>query len=272
MSKTILITGASSGIGKETALYFARKGWNVAATMRNTEQQDVLRNTSGINLYRLDVQDQESIDRTIEQVENNFSQIDVLLNNAGYGAKGPFEYATEKQIQQQFDVNVFGLMRVTKAVLPHMRKANAGTIINVSSIAGLITFPLYSLYNSSKWAVEGFTEALQYELDEFNIRLKLIEPGAIQTDFDNRSLVNLQSTDNSDYESFITHFQEVSASFTANAPGPKIVAEIIYKAANDRSNRLRYLVGKDARQLAFGRRWFGYRMFMKQVRKMIRKK
>ena len=272
MSKTILITGASSGIGKATARYFAKKGWNVAATMRNPDGHDDLKDTPGINLYRLDVLDQETIDQTVDLVEQHFSQIDVLLNNAGYGTKGPFEFASEEQIQKQFDVNVLGLMRVTKAVLAHMRKANAGTIINISSIGGLVTFPLYSLYNSTKWAVEGFSESLQYELEGFNIRLKIIEPGVIKTDFADRSLVQLRSDDIRDYDDFVDNFNQKSVAFAKDSPGPGIVAETIYKAATDRSHRLRYLVGKDARQIAFGRRWFGYRYFMKEVRRFLKKK
>ena len=272
MSQTILITGASSGIGKATAKYFAKKGWNVAATMRNLDGHEDLKNINGINLYRIDVEDQETIDQTVKLVEQHFSQIDVLLNNAGYGTKGPFEFASEEQIQKQFNVNVIGLMRVTKAVLAHMRKANAGTIINVSSIGGLVTFPLYSLYNSTKWAVEGFSEALQYELEQFNIRLKLIEPGIIKTDFADRSLVELHSDEITDYQDFVDNFNLKSTAFAKDSPGPEIVAETIFKAAVDRSKRLRYLVGKDARQIAFGRRWFGYRYFMKEIRKFLKNK
>lgn len=187
MAKTILITGASSGIGKAIAVHFADKGWNVAATMRHPENETDLAGRSGVKLYRLDVTDNNSIRQSMADTIQDFNRIDVVVNNAGYGAIGIFEKATKEQIQRQFDINVFGVMNVTRFILSHFRKQRNGVIINITSMGGLITFPIYSVYHATKWAVEGFSESLQYELRPFNIKVKLVEPGAIKTDFYSRS-------------------------------------------------------------------------------------
>ena len=185
--KTVFITGSSSGIGKATALYFAERGWNVAATMRTPSSDHDLAKIKNIKLFRLDVTNEESIDAAFVSALAEFGQIDVVVNNAGYGAIGIFEKATTDQVKKQFDTNLFGVMNVIRLILPYFRKRRQGTIINVSSMGGLITFPIYSLYHGTKWAIEGFSEALLFELRPFNIKVKLVEPGAIKTDFYNRS-------------------------------------------------------------------------------------
>ena len=181
--KTVLITGSSSGIGRAIAHYFQSKGWQVAATMRKPENEQDLDKLENTKLYALNVCDKHSIQEAINSAIDDFGGIDVIVNNAGYGLVGPFEASTEEQIQRQFDTNVFGLMNVTRAIIPHFRECKSGTIINITSVGGRLSFPLYSLYNSTKWAVEGFSESLQYELRQFGIKVKLIEPGAIKTDF-----------------------------------------------------------------------------------------
>lgn len=148
--KSIVITGSSSGIGKATAKYFANKGWKVAATMRTPEKETELNLINGISLYQLDVTDEDSITQATERILADFGTVDVVLNNAGYGLMGPFEAATREQVKQQFDTNVFGLMSVTRAFLPHFRSNKAGLFLNVSSIGGRITFPFISLYHSTK--------------------------------------------------------------------------------------------------------------------------
>ena len=153
--KTILITGASSGIGKTTAALFQTKGWNVAATMRNPEMDPGLGEHASTLVIQLDVTDSGSIAHAIDRTIERFGKVDVLLNNAGYGAYGPLEAFSMEQIERQFDTNVIGLMAVTKAVLPHMRTEKSGMIVNISSIGGQMTFPLGSLYHGSKFAVEG---------------------------------------------------------------------------------------------------------------------
>src|SRR6476469_7792630 len=155
MQKTIFITGASSGIGKTTAIYFAERGWNVAATMRHPLKEETLIKYKTIKCYALDVLDEESIKLAFHAAIKDFGAIDILLNNAGYAALGPFEAADKYQISKQFDTNVIGLMSVCQQFIPYFRQQLNGTIINVASVGGRMTFPLYSLYHGTKWAVEG---------------------------------------------------------------------------------------------------------------------
>lgn len=238
--QTILITGASSGIGKITAKYFAERGWNVAATMRTPEKETELKQVSGIKLYQLDVTDDESIGKAIGSAVKDFGKIDVLLNNAGYGAVGVFEKATREQIQKQFDTNMFGVMNVTRQILPYFREQKGGTIINVSSMGGRITFPLYSVYHATKWALEGWAESLQFEVRQFGIKIKNIEPGAIKTDFMTRSMDIFKKESLKDYD----RYEEIATKNTEesykSAPDSMVVAKTIFKAANDSSYKLRY--------------------------------
>ena len=179
--KTILITGASSGIGKATALRFQSEGWNVVATMRDPSAGRDLEQLDRVTVSRLDVTDASTIDAAIATAVDRFGPIDVLLNNAGYGAYGPLEAFSTERIRRQFDTNVIGLLAVTKAVLPHMRANRSGTIVNISSIGGQITFPLGTLYHGTKFAVEGLSEALHYELEPLGIRVRLASCGMTAT-------------------------------------------------------------------------------------------
>ena len=188
MTNTILITGASSGIGKATARLFHDKGWNVIATMRKPEADADLSALDNALVTRLDVTDQASISAAVKTGIARFGRIDALLNNAGYGAWGPLEAFSDESIRRQYDTNVIGLLATMRAVLPHMRAAKAGVIVNISSIGGKMTFPLGSLYHGTKFAVEGISEALNYELEPIGIKMKIVEPGAIKTDFGGRSL------------------------------------------------------------------------------------
>ncbi|MFB5763700.1 SDR family oxidoreductase [Paenibacillus medicaginis] len=252
MMKTILITGASTGLGKATAMHFAEQGWNIAATMRSPEKETELIRHNHILVTRMDVQQPETIHQAVNEAIEHFGQIDVLVNNAGYGAVGIFEAATEEQIHNQFDVNVFGLMRATQAMLPHFRANRNGLIINISSQGGRITFPLTSLYHATKFAVEGFSESLSYELASQNIRVKLIEPGIVNTPWYS-SAVRLNHEALSDYNDFTDSFNKDFEKFVQNnahlQATPEMVAETIYKAAVDESNRLRYPAGKDAEEI-----------------------
>jgi NAD(P)-dependent dehydrogenase (short-subunit alcohol dehydrogenase family) len=160
-TKTVLITGASSGIGMETALYFHERKWNVVATMRNPDKRRTPLHEKGLpDLVHLDVMDEKSIRDAVAYAVKKHGRIDVLVNNAGYAMYGLFEAATKEQAARQFETNIFGLMAVTREVLPHFRKQKDGVLINIASMGGRIGFPLYSIYNASKWAVEGFSESL----------------------------------------------------------------------------------------------------------------
>lgn len=242
--KTVFITGTSSGIGRETAKLFCNNGWNVIATMRRPENEVELNKKKNIKVLKCDVTDIESIKQAIKDGINCFGKIDVLVNNAGFYTIGVLEAATEEQICRQLDTNLLGLINTTKEILPHFRKQKSGVIINVSSIAGRTTVPLQSLYHATKWGVEGFSESLQYELLPFNIKVKIIEPGVIKTDFCGRSMTVMENESLSDYE---IYSRKVISNLIKNGNGgsdPLEVAEIIFKAANSKSDKMRYPVGK----------------------------
>jgi NAD(P)-dependent dehydrogenase (short-subunit alcohol dehydrogenase family) len=240
MSKTILITGASTGIGKATAHLFHKRGWNVAATMRLPENDASPPKDSTFVRLKLDVLDHNSIASAVSETVARFGGVDAVVNNAGYGLVGPFEASQPDQVKRQYDTNVFGLMNVIREILPHFRQRKAGTIINVASVGGRVAFPLYSLYHGTKWAVEGFSESLQYELRPHNIRVKIIEPGPIKTDFYDRSQDLMKKPGLSAYDEFVNRAMPNLQSAGANAPSPELVAQVIYRAATDGSWKLRY--------------------------------
>src|ERR1700712_5659521 len=248
MKKTVLITGASSGFGKMAAKLFHTNDWNVIATMRSPEKETELAALSNVFISKLDVTDKLSIHNAVAAGIEKFGKIDVLVNNAGYGALGALEAATEEEIKKQFDVNLFGLIAVTQAVLPGMRQQKSGTIINVSSIGGRVTFPFCSLYHATKFAVEGLTESMQYELNPLGINLKIVEPGGYKTEFAGRSMTLFGGSGMEDYQptfdKFITMLDNWPMSENLGE-----VAETIYEAATDETEKLRYPVGHDAAQL-----------------------
>jgi NAD(P)-dependent dehydrogenase (short-subunit alcohol dehydrogenase family) len=254
--KTVLITGASSGIGKASALEFAAQGWNVAATMRQPEKAVDLKNVKNVQLFTLDVTDSESIANAFEQVVAKFGKIDAVVNNAGYGVDGVFEAMSDDIIQRQFDTNVFGLMRVTRKAIEVMRGQKDGAIVQVASMGGRLAFPLFSIYHGTKWAVEGFSESLMYELRPFNIRVKLIEPGAIKTEFYGRSREFITPKNTDVYNDVIAKVVKISQGAGAKGDSPEKVAKAIVRAAEDKSNKLRFPVGSPAPLLL----WMRYKM------------
>lgn len=237
MPKTVLITGAGAGIGKETALLFRTKGWNVVATMRAPERSAGWAEPAGLFCPTLDVTDEDAIKNAVRETVQRFGTIDVVVNNAGYGLTGPLEGILTDQLERQFRTNVFGLMTVTRHVLPVLRQQGGGTIVNVSSIGGRIAFPFASAYHATKFAVEGLSESLRFELKPFGIRVKVVEPGGIKTDFITRSQ---EWAKHPAYEPALGEFIRMTGSLNDNLPGPESVAKVVYRAAIDGSHRLRY--------------------------------
>jgi NAD(P)-dependent dehydrogenase (short-subunit alcohol dehydrogenase family) len=257
MNKTILITGTSSGFGKATARLFANKGWNVVATMRRPEEDREFNQLPDVLVTRLDVQDRASITAAIEAGINRFGRIDAVVNNAGFGLFGLFEATPWEKINEQFDVNVFGVMEVTRAILPHFRQNKGGMILNIGSGAGVFALPMISLYCASKFALEGFTEALSYELSSQNITIKMIEPGGVlSTNFGRRSGAEAaQNRALPDYDVFVAHTNAVFADLrAARLATEEDVAQVIYQAATDGTDRLRYIATEDIKPLIKARR------------------
>ena len=257
MPKTVLITGCSTGIGKTAAVHFARKGWNVIATMRRPETATGFPDIQNFFVTRLDVQDAASVRKAIEEGIKQFGVIDVLVNNAGFGLFGIFESTPDEKIREQFDVNVFGVMNTIRSILPHFRENKTGLILNITSGAGVFALPMLSLYCSSKFAVEGLSESLSYELASQNIGIKIIEPGGVvSTGFGSRSGHEAaQNTPPAEYADFVTAtglvFQNLRSSRLATEQD---VADVIYGAATDGSAQLRYVATEDIKPLVKKRR------------------
>lgn len=248
-NKVVFITGASSGIGLSSSIYFAENGWDVIATMRNLDKATLLSNYQNIKVVKLDVTDSEMIKSVVDDVMRSYSNVDVVVNNAGYGAIGPFEFASDKEIQNQINTNFVGLANVVSAFIPYFKKQNSGVFVNIASIAGRMALPYYSLYHASKYAVEGFSESLSYELGQFNIKVKIIEPGPIKTEFNGKSRVDLTETESNDYEKYFNKVDSFYTSLFNSAIEPKQVAKVIYKASTSKSSKLRYGVGGQAKLL-----------------------
>jgi NAD(P)-dependent dehydrogenase (short-subunit alcohol dehydrogenase family) len=257
MKKTILITGASSGIGKAATKLFANHGWNVVATMRTPGAEKDLNRLDNVLVTGLDVQDDDQIGKAVAAGIARFGKLDALINNAGFGLSGVFETLSREKIQEQFEVNVLGVMDVTRAVLPHFRQHQGGLIINVSSRAGLVGLPLLSLYCATKHALEGFSESLAYELASQNIVVKLVEPsgGVTSTSFSERMGRERDGASPADYKDFIARTGAAFAGMlSARKTSADEVAQVIYDAATDGTSRLRYFTGEDTGGFAKAKR------------------
>src|SRR4051812_24755334 len=248
-NKTVLITGASAGIGKTTAHLFQQKGWNVVATMRSPDAGKDVAALHNVLVTRLDVTDEPSIAAAVQAAEQRFGTIDVLVNNAGYGVYGLLEATSVDSIRRQFETNVVGLLATTRAVLPSMRRSKSGVVVNIGSIAGKMTYPLGTMYNGTKFAVEGVSEALRFELREIGVRVKLIEPGIIYTSFFDATEFNNDES-MAEYQPMIGKFASAMDEVKKGGTEVGVVAETIYTAATDGTDRLRYLVGEDAKAWA----------------------
>jgi NAD(P)-dependent dehydrogenase (short-subunit alcohol dehydrogenase family) len=245
---TVLITGSSSGYGLETARLFLARGWNVIATMR-TPREDVLAPSERLRLLALDVRDPDSIAAAVEAA----GPIDVLVNNAGIGALGAFEATPMATAREVFDANTFGVMAVTQAVLPGFRERRAGVIVNVTSSVVLARMPLVAVYAASKTAVEGFSASLAFELEEFDARVKVVQPGyGPTTDFARNGQARMQGLIPAPYAAFA---ERVMAGFGQSTvtTEPADVAETVWRAVHDETGQLRFPAGPDAVALAQAR-------------------
>jgi NAD(P)-dependent dehydrogenase (short-subunit alcohol dehydrogenase family) len=254
--KVALVTGTSSGIGFETALILARTGIHTYATMRNLEKSKniiEIANTENLPLQviQLDVNNDTSVKYAIDRIISEKKRIDVLVNNAGYGLFGSLEDISIEEIKMQFETNFFGVIRVTKQVLPIMRGQNGGIIINVSSVGGRIGLPVLSAYHSTKFALEGLSESISYEVEPFGIRVVIIEPGVIRTNIMNSSISTTKASDPK--SPYIKLMQKVESRFRSNMENasspPEAVAKVILQAVTSENPELRYTVGNDAATL-----------------------
>jgi NAD(P)-dependent dehydrogenase (short-subunit alcohol dehydrogenase family) len=270
-----LITGSSSGIGLATSLYLARRGYTVWATMRNLEKASELRKIIEserlpIELAQLDVCDDSSVKEAVTQILQKSGRIDVLINNAGYGLRGAIEEVSLDEWKRQFETNFYGVIRVTQAVLPQMRAQRSGAIVNISSVLGRMAIPFSGPYTASKFALEGLTETLRYELAPWNIKVVLIEPGFIATNFQqNAQLAQASQSQDSPYALFKqASGRRVQRNIYRAAP-PERVAETIYRAITHPRPKLRYAVGRDARLVLPLRRFLPEGLFERILKRQL---
>ncbi len=263
--KTIFITGASTGLGKATAQLFQNKGWKVIATMRNPEAAADLAALENVTVLPLDVTNFAQIQSTVKQTLE-LGDVDVVFNNAGYGLMGPLEALTDDQIGRQLNTNLLGVIRVTQAFIPYFREKKNGMFISTTSIGGLIAFPLNSIYHATKWALEGWSESMAFELNQFGIDIKTVSPGGIKTDFVSRSL---DSASSPAYEDMIESLYSKMGGMMDVASAPEQIAEVVYEAATDGKRNLRYVAGEDARALYAQRLELGDEAFREQLGKQF---
>lgn len=254
MSKTVLITGTSSGLGRASARHFHAQGWNVIATMRAPERETEFNGDDRMLVSRLDVQDLASIQQSVDAGLARFGRIDALVNNAGYGAYGPLEATPFEAARRQFEVNALGPLATIQAVLPHFRGRRSGTIVNISSMGGRLAFPLGTLYHGTKFALEGMSEAMQYELAEIGVRVKLVEPGVIRTDFAGRSFDFNNDPAIAAYQPLVAAVMNGFGTMMAAASDAEQIAAVVFAAATDETDRLRFEAGPDAVALLAHRR------------------
>jgi NAD(P)-dependent dehydrogenase (short-subunit alcohol dehydrogenase family) len=241
MSKVVLITGCSTGIGRHLAQRLTQLGYIVVATARKVETLDDLKVALKLPL---DVTQTDSVNQAIAFALQQFGQIDTLVNNAGYTMLGALEEVSEEKTQQVFDVNVFGALRMIRAVVPHMRKQGSGRIINISSIAGKLSTPVNGTYSATKFALEALSDALQMELAPFGIQVVLVEPGAIKTRFDDTAQTHARTillNSASPYRSLYKQSDQFAASMRKDEPGPEVVSEVIERAIKAVTPKARYL-------------------------------
>jgi NAD(P)-dependent dehydrogenase (short-subunit alcohol dehydrogenase family) len=261
-SPVVLITGVSSGIGRAVADVFAAKGFEVFGTSRNPQRTEPV---PGVELVQLDVADDASVAAAVATVIQRAGRIDILVNNAGVGVFGAAEETSIAQAQQLFDTNFFGLVRLTREVLPHLRARGSGRIINIGSVLGFLPSPYGSFYAASKHAVEGFSESLDHETREFGVRVSVVEPGYTSTSFE----ANATDADSpiDSYAPIREHVKQVIGKAVRAGDDPAVVAQVVLKAATSRAPKLRYPAGPLARQLTVLKKFAPAALLDKGIRK-----
>ncbi len=262
-TKTIFITGSSTGLGRDTAKLFASRGWKVIATMRDPAKETELGGVPGITLLPLDVTKPEQIQAAVTSALA-LGPVDVVFNNAGYGLAGPLEGISDEQLVAQIDTNLYGVIRTTKAFVPHFRERGSGVFIATTSIGGLIAFPFNSAYHATKWALQGWSESLAFELGKFGILVKTVAPGGIKTDFAGRSLVMAQ------HPAYATLMNKALGVFMdperrKEASTAEQIAEVVWEAATDGKDQVTYVAGEDAKALWAQRLGAGVEAFRKAI-------
>lgn len=265
MNKTIFITGASTGLGKATAILFHEKGWNVIATMRNPGKATGLADLQNLTVLPLDVTDPKQVKDTVSKAIGIHS-IDVVFNNAGYGLMGALEAFSDEQIVKQINTNLLGVIRVTQAFIPHFREKKSGLFISTTSMGGFLGFPLHSVYHAAKFGVEGWSESMSFELGLHNIGVKTVAPGATATDFLDRSLDQARHPAYQKLEDKL--FGSTDSMMNAALPAAE-VAEVVYTAATDGKDQLRYLAGADTKALYARREELGREAFKQEIQKQF---
>lgn len=271
-NQVVLITGASSGMGKETAKALIKEGYTVYAAARRVEKMEDLKKLGGIPL-KMDITKEEDVVAAVEQIKQNHGGVDILINNAGFGMYGAVEDTTIDDARYQFDVNFFGLARLTQLVLPYMRQKRAGKIINISSIGGKIYTPLGAWYHATKHALEGWSDCLRRELRPFNIDVVIVEPGVIQTEFDNVLVGPLMKrSGNGAYAELAQAVASANERTYGNGGGsdPSVITNVILTAIESDRPKTRYVAGQMARPLLFARKYLGDRLFDRAIMSQVR--
>ena len=267
ISKTIFISGSSSGLGRASAKLFASKGWRVIASMRNPEKETELKNIAGVALVALDVTDPDQIEQVGQRVVD-MGGLDVVFNNAGYGMAGPLEGFSDDQIERMIQTNLMGPIRVTKVFVPHFRQKKGGLFINTTSIGGLMTVPCNSIYHATKWALEGWSESMAFELGQFGIGMKTVSPGGMKTDFFSRSF---DTGRHPAYDKLVDRVMDMikDPKQMETYSMPAQIAEVVYEAATDGKDQLRYVAGADGKATYEMRLKMGDEAFRKAIRQQF---
>lgn len=263
MKKTIFITGASAGLGKATARLFHSRGWNVIGTMRDPKKETELTELENVTILPMDVTNPEQIKTTVAKAISLYT-IDVVFNNAGYGLMGAMEALSDDQILRQLNTNLLGVLRVTQEFIPHFREKKSGLFISTTSMGGLFGFPLHSIYHAAKFAIEGWSESMSFELGLHNIGIKTIAPGGIATDFTGRSL---DRSSHPEYQEIEDKLFSAIDGMMEMASTAEQIAEVVYEAATDNKDQIRYLAGEDAKAMYARRLEIGSEEFRKEIRK-----